>query len=101
MEEEGRGAESDCGQGGKQERSKPKSKSKEALERTQSQRFNVIKAAGSAARRATLQLNAQSGEGQLSLFSVSMMATRGNFGQNLAKPSNSVLMQVTTQSELH
>jgi len=31
---------------------------------------------------------AQSGEGQLSLFSVSIMTTRGNFGQNLAKPSN-------------
>jgi len=34
-----------------------------------------------------MQLSAQSGEGQLSLFSVSTMTTRGNFGQNLAKPS--------------
>jgi len=51
-------------------------------------RFNLIKGAGSVARRATLQMSAQSGEGQLSLFGVSMMKTRGNFGQNLAKPSN-------------
>jgi len=27
-------------------------------------------------------------KGQLSLFSVSTMTTRGNFGQNLAKPSD-------------
>jgi len=58
------------------------------LERTQSQCFNVGKGAGSAARRAALKLSAQSREGQLSLFSVSTMTTRGNFGQNLAKPSN-------------
>jgi len=87
-EQHGRGAESDCGQSGKQKKSKPKRKSREALERTQSQRFGVRKGAGSAARRATLQLSAQSGEGQLSLFSMSMMTTRGNFSQNLAKPSN-------------
>jgi len=88
MEEEGRGAESNHGQGGKQGRSKLKSKSRESLERTQSQRFDMIKGAGSAARRATLQLNVQSGEGQLSLFGVSTITTRGNFSQNLAKPSN-------------
>jgi len=64
----GRGAESDHVQGGKQERSKPKSKSREALEKSQSQRFNEIKVAGSAARRATFQLSAQSREGRLSLF---------------------------------
>jgi len=88
MEEEGRGAESDHGQGGKQKRSKPKSQSRKTLERTQSQRFNMIKGAGSAARRATLQLSGQSGEWQLSLFSMSVMTTRGNFVQNPAKPSN-------------
>jgi len=88
MGEEGIGAESNHGQSGKQKKSKPKRKSREALERTQSQRFGVRKGAGSAARRATLQLSAQTGEGQLSLFSVSTMTTRGNFGQNLAKPSD-------------
>jgi len=87
MGEEGRGTENHCGQSGKQKKSKPKRKSREALERTQGQRFDVRKGAGSAARRATLQLSAQSGEGQLSLFGVSTMTTRGNFGQNLAKPS--------------
>jgi len=59
----------------------------EALERTQSQRFGLTKGAASVVRRATLQLSAQSGEGQLSLFGVSTMTTRGNFGQNLANPS--------------
>jgi len=58
MEEEGRGAESNRGQSGKQKRSKPKSKSKEAQERTQSQRFDMRKGAGSATRRATSQLSA-------------------------------------------
>jgi len=72
----------------KEQAKEPKRKSREALERTQSQRFDVIKGAGSAARRATLQLSVQSGEGQLSLFGVSTMTTRGNFGQNLAKPSS-------------
>jgi len=61
------GAESNCGQSGKQKKSKQKSKSREALERTQSQRFDVIKGAGSVARRATLQL---------SLFSMSTMTAR-------------------------
>jgi len=88
MEEEGIRAESDCGQSGNQKKSKPKRKSREALERTQSQRFGMRKGSGSVARRATLQLSAQSREGQLSLFSVSTMTTRGSFGQNLAKPSN-------------
>jgi len=86
MGEEGCGAESDCGQSGKQKRSKPKSQSRKALERTQSQRFDVVSGAGSVARRATLQLSTQSGEGQLSLFTFI---------------SSSVLMQVTTHSELH
>jgi len=84
--EEGSRAESNRGPSGKQKKSEPKSKSREALESTQSQRFDVINGAGNAARRATLQLIAQSREGQLSLFSMSM-TTRGNFGQNLAKPS--------------
>jgi len=88
MGEEGSGAESNCGQSGKQKKSKPKRKSREALERTQSQRFDMRKGAGSVARRATLQLSAQSREGQLSLFGMSTMKTRGNFGQKLAKPSN-------------
>jgi len=88
MGEEGSRAESDHGQSGKQKRSKPKIKSRKALERTQSQCFNMVNGAGSVARRATLQLSAQSREGELSLFGVSTMATRGNFSQNLAKPSN-------------
>jgi len=66
----------------------PKSKSRKALGRTQSQRFNVVKGAESGARRATLQLSAQSREGLLSLFSMSTMTKRGNISQNLAKPSN-------------
>jgi len=70
MEEEGRGAESDHVQSGKQKKSKPKRKSRKALERTQCRCFDMVKGAGSAARRATLQLSAQSGEGQLSLFSM-------------------------------
>jgi len=49
----------------------------------------MIKGAGSVARRSTLQLSAQSGEGQLSLFRMSTMTTRDNFGQNLAKPRDS------------
>jgi len=85
MEEEGSGAERDCGQSGKQKKSKPKSKSREALERTQSQSFNVVKGAG---KEGHIAAECQS-EGQLSLFSVSTMTTRGNFGQNLAKPSDS------------
>jgi len=68
MGEEGRGAESNHGQSGKQKKNKPKRKSREALERTQSQRFDERQGAGSVARRATLQLSAQRGEGQLSLF---------------------------------
>jgi hypothetical protein len=71
MGEEGRGAESNHGQSGKQKKSKPKRKSREALERTQGLRFDVRKGAGSVARKATLQLSAQSGEGQLSLFGMS------------------------------
>jgi len=43
MGEEGSGAESDSGQSGKQKKSKPKRKSREVLERTQSQRFDVRK----------------------------------------------------------
>jgi len=55
MKEEGSRAENDCRQSGKLKRSRPKSKSRKALERTQSQRFNVGKVAGSEARRATFQ----------------------------------------------
>jgi len=68
VEEQESGAENHCGQNGQPKRSRLKSKSRRALERTQSQSFNVVKGAGSAARRATLQLSAQSGEGQVSFW---------------------------------
>jgi len=42
VEEEGSRAENNYGQNGQPKRSRPKSKSRRALERTQSQRFNVI-----------------------------------------------------------
>jgi len=78
MEKKESGEESNHRESGKQKRSKPKSKSRKALERTQSQHFNMVNGAGSVARRATSQLSAQSREGQGSLFGVSTMTTRGN-----------------------
>jgi len=73
---EGTRADNNCGQSAKPKRSRLKSKSRKALERTQSPRFDMVKGAGSAAKRATLQLSAQSGEGLLNLFSVSTQNKR-------------------------
>jgi len=56
--EEGSQTDNDRGQSGKQKRSRLKRKSRKALEKTQSQRLDLIKGSGSVERRATLQLSA-------------------------------------------
>jgi len=79
MEEEGRGVENNRGQGGKQKRIKPKSRSRKALERTQSQRFDLIKGAG---KEGHIAVECRADKGS-SLFGVSTMTTRGNFARTL------------------